>query len=136
MDLVITCSGVTGAGVINGFQICDGYALTLTQAAGGFPVVISNFRGNPGSLYANLATTHAGAYPQGPMFGLDMTAPEVIGEIMAGAPFLGYLGPNGTAAFSMPGLPPGLTVYCVSIEADPVTFAVLSVTDPFFYTIL
>jgi len=136
MALEITCSGVTVAGAINGVQVCDGYELTLTQAAGGFPVVVSNFRGVPGAVYANLATTYAGAFPNGPMFGLDMTVTEVLDQVAAGAPFFGTLGPNGTATFSVPGLPPGFTAYCVGIEADPVTLAIIAITPPFSYTLL
>lgn len=136
MDLVITCSGVTVAGAINGVQVCDGYELTLTQAAGGFPVVVSNFRGVPGAVYANLATTYAGAFPNGPMFGLDMTVTEVLDQIASGLPFFGTLGPSGTATFNAMGLPPGLTAYLVSIEADPVTLAIIDITPPFSYTIL
>ncbi len=136
VDLVVTCSGVTGAGAINGFQVCGGYELSLTQAAAGFPVVVSNFRGSPGNLYANLVALTPGAFPNGPMFGLDMTVPDVLNELALGPPFFGALGPNGTATFSISGVPPGIVAYCVSVEADPVTFALIAVTAPFSYTTL
>jgi hypothetical protein len=136
MNLTITCSGVGVAGAINGMQVCDGYELTLTQAAGGFPLFMSNFRGTPGNLYVNLVTTTHGSFPNGPVFGLDMTLEELMYEVAFGVPFLGVLGPNGTAMFSASGVPPGITAYCVSIEVDPVTFTFVSITAPFYYTIL
>jgi hypothetical protein len=136
MSLAITCTGAVGAGTINGFQICGGYELTLTQAAGGFPVFVNNFRGAPGNVYANLGTTFAGAFPHGPLFGLDMTPLEALDLVGHGVPFFGTLGPNGTASFTVMGLPPGLTLYCVSVEVTPVTLQIVSVTAPFSYTIL
>jgi hypothetical protein len=136
MDLVITCSGVGAGGAINGIQVCAGYELTLTQAVASMPVVVSNFRGIAGNYYANLATTVAGAFPHGPMFGLEMTVMEALDLVAIGVPFFGTLGPGGTATFSVPGLPPGLTVYCVSVEVDPALSVILSVTQPFSYTIL
>jgi hypothetical protein len=136
MDLVITCSGVGVAGVINGIQVCDGFALTLTQAAPGFPVVVNDFRGIPGYVYANLATLTAGSFPNGPLFGIEMTFEDAFVQITQGPPFFGYLGPNGTATFSAPGLPPGVTAYCVGVMTEPTTYAIVAVTLPFYYTIL
>jgi hypothetical protein len=136
MTLAVTGSGVGVAGAINGIQVCGGYELTLTQAAGSFPVIMSNFRGGAGNLYANLVTLTLGSFPNGPLFGLDMTIDELANEIALGPPFLGLLGPDGKATFSVPGVPPGLVVYCVSVEANPVTLAIVSVTAPFSYVIL
>jgi len=136
MDLEITCSGVGIAGVINGFQVCDGYAMTLTQTVASFPVRVDNFRGLPGYAYANLATLYAGTFPNGPLFGLDMTFAEALAEVAQGVPYFGVLGPNGTATFSVSGLPPGLTAYCVSVMADPTNLAIVAVTAPFYYAIL
>jgi hypothetical protein len=66
----------------------------------------------------------AGAFPNGPWFGIDITTQEIINQITFGYPFVTLLGACGEAIVPPIGpLPSGLTVYAVSLAA-PIGFTV------------
>jgi len=134
--LTINFTGSTGVGIVNGFQITDGFGLSLAQTASTGALTIANSLGIAGDYYANFFTLFQGAYPHGPIFGLDMTVQEAVYEVAVGRPFFGTLDAFGCASFVMPGpIPPGMTLYCVSLELDP-AMTLRRVTAPFTYVTL
>ena len=136
-SLVIQATAAAGYAFINGFQIVDGYGLSLAQPVVGGPLSIVNSFGTPGNIYANLFTLYQGAFPNGGLYGLDLSIPDAINLVLQGPPFLGFLNANGAASFSVPGLmPSGITIYCVSLQLDPTLSTVLEATAPFAYTTL
>jgi hypothetical protein len=105
---------------INGFA--DSY--DLTQAAPGSPVVIASRGGIPGGYYLHAFTLSAPPY-FGWFFGLPIAIQDLAAQISFGAPFFGALDGNGEAVFSIPGVPPGLTIGTVAVHFDPTGYPVI-----------
>lgn len=136
-NLVISATAAAGFAFLNGFQIVDGWGLSVTQPVPNGFLQISNSFGTPGNAYVNLFTVNAGAFPNGPLFGLDMTIPEAINQVLMGPPFYGTLNSLGESSYTISGIiPSGITLYCVGIETDPGLATILNVTAPFSYTTL
>lgn len=134
--LSITCATAAVAGTFNGFQISDHYAVALTQATNG-NLTIAGTGGAPGGVYVTLLTPFQGAFPNGPLFGVDMTIPEALNELAFGPPFFGLLDANGQSSYLVPApLPTGLTLYGVGLELDPAAPVIVATTAPFSYTFL
>ncbi len=135
--LTINWTAAVGYSTINGFQICKDYRLTMTQTSTGGAVTIANNAGQPGNAYANLFTFTAGSFPNGPLFGLDLSISDALSEVSLGVPFFGFLNADGQATFTVPApMPSGLTVYAVGVELDAALATVVSVTAPFSFTSL
>jgi hypothetical protein len=72
--------------------------------------------GTPFGGYFTAVTAHQGAFPNGTFFGVDITLPELFLQIAAGAPFVGLLDGNGCALHGPYAVPPGLTLYGVTLN--------------------
>jgi hypothetical protein len=131
-NLVITFATSSGFGTANGFQICNDYSCVLRQPGGaGSPLEIANRCGEPGAPYYTVATLVAGSFPNGPIFGIDISLNDVAAQLSAGPPFSGILDAQGQATFTLPGVPPGITIYFVSGSFRGQIFVV---TPPMSYT--
>ena len=71
----------------------------------------------------NAITLAPGAFPNGWLFGVDISIPELLTELNAGLPFIGTL--DGSGSFLLPpvvlGLPFPITAYYVGIELNGAT---------------
>jgi hypothetical protein len=75
--------------------------------------------GSPGIPYQLIATLNAGSYPNGWLYGIDITWPELVSELGV-YPFYGILGTTGAATVGpFFGLPSGLTLYSVALNIPP-----------------
>ena len=109
-------------------SIPDG--LSLTIALGGFrqawssPLGPGSIKyevcgGAPGLPYQLVATLNAGLYPNGWIYGVDITFAELVNEIGV-PPFFGILGPTGAGSVGpIFGVPSGLTIYAVTLNVPP-----------------
>ncbi len=136
-DLVIDWSAAQGAGTIDGFQICRDYRFTLSQTAASGALTMTNACGVPGNTHVNLVTFTQGSFPNGALFGIDLSISDALAEVALGPPFFGTLDGNGSATVVIPGpLPSGTTIYCVGLELDASLTSVAAFTNPFAYTLL
>jgi hypothetical protein len=94
-------------------------------------------RGPPSGSYFLAATTFAGAFPNGWLYGLDIPFPELMSELSAGAPFSGpiNLTPGTAVVGPFSGLPSGLTVHAIAFGTNPGASGPAVVTAPIAYTI-
>jgi hypothetical protein len=75
--------------------------------------------GSPLGTYQLLATVNQGAFPNGWLYGIDITYPELLSELGA-PPFLGLLDGSGAAQIGpLAGLPSGLTIYALTFNIPP-----------------
>jgi hypothetical protein len=83
-------------------------------------VVVETAFGVPGQTVLNAATFHAGAFPSGWWFGLDIPFGELLLEVSSGPPFFATADAAGSyaASFGVPALPLGVTLYAVAIGFD------------------
>jgi len=125
--------------------IPNGTSLTITGCALGPITLTFSSPSGTGSLQANInggtpnahyqlfATVAAGTYPNGWLFGLDISLNDVNNELFA-APFYGSLDSCGAAQIGpFTGLPSGLTIYALvfDVPANPTTHsAVQAYTIP------
>lgn len=108
--------------------------LQIQQPNGPASVTLTNSGGRMGDSYANLMTLVPGSFPNGGLFGLDITMPEILSEASFGAPFFGPLGSCGSASTTIPGpIPSGITVWVTSIDVGP-TVAIVNHKPAFTYT--
>lgn len=135
--LTIVCTVASGYSTVNGFQIGKGYGFSMGQAIAGGMLFVGNAGGAPGGAYVNLVTATQGAFPNGSLFGIEMTIGEALGLISLGPPFFGTLNGSGTASYLVPGpLPSGVTIYCVGLELTPALTGIVAIRDAFSYTFL
>jgi Lectin C-type domain len=93
------------------------FRLSLTAPAGPGSIQVQNSGGKPGNSYWTVATLNQGSFPNGWLFGLDISAGEVLNEVMSGVPFSGTLNGSGISIFNVPaGLPSGFHIYAVSLQ--------------------
>jgi hypothetical protein len=69
--------------------------------------------------YFLAATTFAGAYPNGWLYGVDIPILELLSELSAGFPFNGTLGSGFVSIGPFTGAPSGLTVYAIAFGSLP-----------------
>jgi hypothetical protein len=92
----------------------------ITQAGPAGPVTLANFNGNPGNSYLNVITLNAGGFPNGWLFGVDVSLLELANLLSGGPIFTGTLDFAGN--FIIPSIPVAgafpvpLPVYYVGIE--------------------
>ena len=136
MTIDVQVTAVAGACTVNGFQIVDGFGMSLAQSAPGRRLEITHSHGDPGELYLSLFTPARGTFPQGALFGVDIAPADALAQVQQGAPFFGTLDAQGGAAFVVGArLPPGTTLFCTSVTLDG-AYKATSPTRPFAYTVL
>jgi hypothetical protein len=95
-----------------------GFSQSWSSPTGAGSLLIVVCGGSPGGHFQLLATVNAGLFPNGWLYGLDITYPELLGELGA-APFFGQLTANGAGAIGpFFGLPP-LTIYSIAFNIPP-----------------
>jgi hypothetical protein len=72
--------------------------------------------GTPFGGYFTAVTAYQGAFPNGSFFGIDITLLELFLQIGAGPPFVGLLDGDGDALHGPYAVPPGLTLYGVTLN--------------------
>jgi hypothetical protein len=106
--------------------------LAITAPFGPGSIRLQNTQGAPNTPYWTAVTLAQGAYPNGWLFGLDITMSELLNQVSFGAPFAGTLDATGSSSFTLAsGVPPGLPLYAVSIQFGP---EVSASTPEFFLT--
>jgi len=117
--------------------LCSEFTLTLEQPVPGHALMVIDSCGGPGHYYANLFTLDGTNFPNGPLFGLDMTVNEALNQVAYGRPFFGLLNQDGYALNDVGlALPAGLVIYSVALELSAVDYSVLFVSAPVTFTIL
>lgn len=106
--------------------------LSLSQTSAGAPLLISDSGGFPGNTFVNLFTFAAGNYPNGWLFGLDMSIGDLSLELSFGPPFVGTLDGSGNFSLPVPGIPTGITIYGVGLQLSG--SGLVSADQPFAYT--
>jgi hypothetical protein len=93
------------------------FQLTINAPNGPGSIQLANSGGNSGNTYWTAVTLAPGGFPYGWLFGLDITASELMFQVTQGAPFSGLLDVTGASSFIVPnGVPSGLSVYGVSLQ--------------------
>jgi hypothetical protein len=107
------------------------YALAFSSPVGPGSIQF-NLSGGPqyGTYYLAL-TLAPGAFPNGWLYGIDITFPEIVSQISFGFPFVGPLDACGGVQFGpIGGAPPGLQVYAVGIGSPGPTLSLPTATTP------
>jgi hypothetical protein len=109
--------------------------LEFTCPTGPGSVTVRNSGCTPNGSYVTAVTTNVGTYPNGPFFGVDITLVEVVNSLALGPPFFGPLDANGGSVFAVPaGIPTGITIYAVTVDANMVLLVPISVSPPLTFT--
>jgi hypothetical protein len=91
--------------------------------------------GPPSGAYFLAVTLAPGAYPDGWLFGLDISYADLAFQLSAGFPFSGPLGVSGAFSLGpMPGVPP-LTLFAVAFGFPPGSPVPSTHTSPISYAI-
>ena len=104
----------------NGTPPCS---LSLSQPFPG-TLQVENIGCTPFNPYVTAYTFSQGAFPAGWFFGIDIGWANLIMQAMdpLGPPTNGFFDVNGSSLWILPGgVPPGLTIYAVTIDIDPTT---------------
>jgi hypothetical protein len=91
-----------------------------------------NLSGGPlaGSYFHAIVLT-PGNFPNGWLFGIDITFPEMINLLTLGYPFVGALDACGGTQFGpIFGIPPGIPIYSVGIGSPGPTLSLPTATTP------
>jgi hypothetical protein len=93
--------------------------LTASSPLGAGSLKLDCSSGPPGGTYFLAVTLAPGSFPNGWLFGLDISYAELASEIAAGFPFAAALDPAGNFSLGpFQGLPP-LTLYAVALGFMP-----------------
>jgi hypothetical protein len=113
----ISVGGTLGITGTFGLSVTLGAAMTLSFFSSGSGTLGYVITGGPATGTAFVAlTAHAGSFPLGWFYGVDLFWSELIYEISVGFPFITTLQPCGLVAVGpYPGLPSGLTLYGVAL---------------------
>ena len=104
----------------NGTPPC---ALSLSQPFPG-TLQVENIGCTPLNPYVTAYTFAPGAFPMGWFFGIDIGWSNLIMQATdpLGPPTNGFFDANGGSLWILPGgVPPGLTLYSVTVDIDPLT---------------
>ncbi|NRA97287.1 MAG: hypothetical protein HRU14_13875 [Planctomycetes bacterium] len=104
----------------NGSPPC---ALSFSQPVPG-SLQVENIGCTPLNPYVTAYTFNQGAFPGGWFFGIDIGWANLISQATnpLGPPTNGFFDANGGSLWILPaGVPPGLTIYAVTIDIEPVT---------------
>jgi hypothetical protein len=100
------------------------FQLAITAPFGPGSVRLQNSQGVSFAPYWTAVTLSPGAFPNGWLYGLDITVGDLLNEVSFGPPFSGTLDSSGGSTFTIPsGVPPGLVAYAVSINFGPTVTA-------------
>jgi hypothetical protein len=89
-------------------------ALTASSPLGSGSLKLDIVKGPPSGTYFLAVTLVPGAYPNGWLFGLDISYADLSVQLSAGFPFTGPLGASGSFSLGpIPGVPP-LTLYAIA----------------------
>jgi Lectin C-type domain len=120
---IVTWNGVDNASAsavhVDAIQFWGTSTLQLAISAplGPGSIRVANSQGVPNTAYWTAFTLAQGAYPNGWLFGLDITLTELLNQVSFGVPFAGTLDASGASAFTLAnGVPAGLPVYAVSLQ--------------------
>ena len=109
--------------------------LEFTCPTGPGSVTVRNSGCTPNGTYVTAITTNAGSYPIGSFFGVDIPIVDVVNSLALGPPFFGPLDANGGSVFAIPtGIPTGITIYAVTVDANMVLLIPISVSPPLTFT--
>ncbi len=116
--------GDTGAwsgagGVVTAAAGPGAWTFSLSQCRPGAPLIIENAGGIAGGTFLNAATGVPGATPGGWLFGLDIDIDLLVAEVLGGEPFFGELSASGSFYQLVPVVPPGVTLYFISLQYLP-----------------
>lgn len=106
--------GFDGESFNTSIEIVNPAQLSFPTTPGFLSLCMSG--GTPFSGYFTAVTVHQGAFPNGTFFGIDITLQEMFLQIAAGAPFVGLLDGAGAALHGPYAVPPGLTLYGVTLN--------------------
>jgi hypothetical protein len=108
-------------GIQGNFDLQVGLTSTLTLNITNTPAGTLGYTLGGGPFFGvayTAITGNAGNFPNGAVFGIDISPPEIISQITFGYPFITFLGACGESAVPPLGpLPPGFTIYAVSVAA-------------------
>jgi Lectin C-type domain len=94
--------------------------LAITAPFGSGSIRLANTQGAPNTPYWTAVTLAQGAYPNGWLFGLDITLAELLNQVSFGVPFAGTLDATGSSSFTLAsGVPPGIPLFAVTIQFGP-----------------
>jgi hypothetical protein len=109
--------------------------LEFTCPTGPGSITVRNSGCTPNGTYVTAITLNQGAFPNGPFFGIGMTLAEVVSFLSLGPPFFGPFNANGESVFTFPaGVPPGITLYAVTVDANLVLLVPISLALPVTFT--
>jgi Lectin C-type domain len=93
------------------------FKLAITSPFGPGSIRLQNTNGASGNVYWTPVTLSQGSFPHDWFYGIDVSANDLITQVLAGPPFSGNLGAGGTSTFTLPsGVAPGLNLYAVSLR--------------------
>jgi GEVED domain len=98
-----------------------------------------NLNGGPlAGTYFLALTLAPGGFPNGWLYGIDITFPDIVSLLTIGYPFVGPLDPCGNSQFGpIFGAPSGLTLYAVGLASNgPVLALPTHTTPPVTFSIL
>lgn len=104
----------------NGSPPCS---LSITQPVPG-SLQVENIGCTPFNPYVTAYTFNAGNFPSGWFFGIDIGWNALVNQATdpLGPPTNGTFDMNGGSLWILPGgVPPGLTIYAVTLDIDPIT---------------
>ena len=79
------------------------FRLSITAPFGPGSIQVQNTRRRPGNGYWTAVTLDPGSFPNGWLFGLDITAGELLSaRLQSGVPFSGTLNASGISTFTLP----------------------------------
>jgi hypothetical protein len=89
-------------------------AFYFTSPFGPGSIQVNTFAGPPNGVWYLAVTLTQGAFPNGAVYGLDITTAEVVAQLMTGPPFTGSFDACGNFELGpFAGLPSGLPVFSV-----------------------
>jgi hypothetical protein len=73
--------------------------------------------GASGNVYWTPLTVSQGSFPNDWFYGIDISANDLINQVLVGPPFSGNLGGSGSSIYTIAsGVPSGLHLYAVSLR--------------------
>ena len=93
------------------------FKLNVTAPFGAGSIRLQNVNGASGNVYWTPVTFSQGSFPNDWFYGIDISANDLVNEVLSGPPFSGNLGAAGSSTFTIPsGVPGGIHLYAVSLR--------------------
>ena len=96
-------------------------------------VTVRNSGCTPSGTYVTAITTNQGSIRTA-FFGVDVTVFDVVNSLAFGPPFFGALDATAGRSSRSGGIPTGITVYAVTVDANMVLLIPISVSPPLTFT--